>query len=575
MKDGARLLLFLAIVVPACSSAGPVGGNSGSATLPVPGDYAIVRLEADPDLLNPTITTSAASNYILVGALGFMISEQLLHYDPRTGKPTEPGLAMSYPEISQDHRVYTFSIRDGVRWHDGHPFSAEDVLFTVKAAMVPSVDAAAFRASFASLASVEITGRNQIRFRMAEPYWLNDGALASDIVPVPKHVYDPQRILDHYTFEQIRDPKAVNDPVLKKFGEDFNNNPANRAPVGTGPYKFEKWQTGQEIVVRRNEDYWGQRPHLEKIIYKIIPDSTTALAALKSGEIDFIPRLLPLQFQEQTSGPAFQEHFVKATYQIPQLAYIGWNEARPYFADKRVRQALTMLIDRAKVIETVRRGMGSMAASPFVPASPDFNPMITPLPYDPKHAAVLMDEAGWIDHNGNGIRDKDGVEFKFEILAASSNTAAVALLPILQDEFGKAGISVTARRLDAAVFQSTLRDQRADAAIDGWVSSLVFDPYQLFHSSSARNRGSNYYNFRNPTADHIMEQARVEFDAEKRKQLYWRFQDIFHDEQPYTLLYYPENAAAYHKRLQNVQFLHVRPGYDITQWWVSTFGGGL
>ena len=201
--------------------------------------------------------------------------------------------------------------------------------------------------------------------------------------------------------------------------------------------------------------------------------------------------------------------------------------------------------------------------------------MITPLPYDPKHAAVLMDEAGWIDHNGNGIRDKDGVEFKFEILAASSNTAAVALLPILQDEFGKAGISVTARRLDAAVFQSTLRDQRADAAIDGWVSSLVFDPYQLFHSSSARNRGSNYYNFRNPTADHIMEQARVEFDAEKRKQLYWRFQDIFHDEQPYTLLYYPENAAAYHKRLQNVQFLHVRPGYDITQWWVSTFGGGL
>ena len=482
---------------------------------------------------------------------------------------------MSYPEISQDHRVYTFSIRDGVRWHDGHPFSAEDVLFTVKAAMVPSVDAGAFRSSFASLASVEITGRNQIRFRMAEPYWLNDAALASDIVPVPKHVYDPQRILDHYTFEQIRDPKAVNDPVLKKFGEDFNNNPANRAPVGTGPYKFEKWQTGQEIVVRRNEDYWGQRPHLEKIIYKIIPDSTTALAALKSGEIDFIPRLLPLQFQEQTSGPAFQEHFVKATYQIPQLAYIGWNEARPYFADKRVRQALTMLIDRAKVIETVRRGMGSMAASPFVPASPDFNPMITPLPYDPKHAAVLMDEAGWIDHNGNGIRDKDGVEFKFEILAASSNTAAVALLPILQDEFGKAGISVTARRLDAAVFQSTLRDQRADAAIDGWVSSLVFDPYQLFHSSSARNRGSNYYNFRNPTADHIMEQARVEFDAEKRKQLYWRFQDIFHDEQPYTLLYYPENAAAYHKRLQNVQFLHVRPGYDITQWWVSTFGGGL
>src|SRR5262249_40834431 len=262
----------------------------------------------------------------------------------------------------------------------------------------------------------------------------------------------------------LRNPKVAQDPALKKFGEEFGRAAANRAPIGSGPYKLEKWQPGQEIVLVRNADYWGEKPHLDKVVYKVIPDAPTALTALKAGELDFIPRLQPQQFREQTIGPAFQERFAKATYQIPQLAYIGWNEDRPFFADKRVRQALTMLIDRPKVIEAVRLGMGIPAASPFDPASPDFDPMIRPWPYDPKHSAELLDEAGWIDHNGDGVRDKGGIEFKFEIVASSANAAAVAMLGILQDELSKAGIAVTGRQLDLAVLQSTLRDQKADAA---------------------------------------------------------------------------------------------------------------
>jgi peptide/nickel transport system substrate-binding protein len=228
-----------------------------------------------------------------------------------------------------------------------------------------------------------------------------------------------------------------------------------------------------------------------------------------------------------------------------------------------------MLIDRGKVINAVRRDLGAMAASPFAPGSPDFNPMIQPWPYDPNRALALLNEAGWVDHNGDGIRDKNGVEFRFEITASSSNAAAGTLIGILQDELGKVGISVTGRRLEPAVLQSTLRDQKIDAAIGNWTSALLFDPYQLFHSDSAKNRGSNYYNFRNPEADLTMQQARVEFDAEKRKQLYWRFQEIFHDQQPYTILYYPKEAAVYHARFQNVRFFSERPGYEITQWSVN------
>jgi len=558
MKRSASIVWIAAAILVSCSGPGPEPEHS-----------AVVRLEGEPDVLNTTLSTSPFSNYVLVGALGSMLCEQLLRYDATTGLPTVPGLAAGYPEVSDDHRVYTFTIREGVKWQDGRPFSAEDVLFTVKAAMTPSVDSAAFRSYFSSLADAELVGSNRIRFHMSEPYWLNDASLSTNIVPLPRHVFDPDGLLDRYKFRDIVDAKAAGDPVLKKFGESFNSNPANRAPVCTGPYKLEKWTAGQELVLVRNEQYLGEKPHLDKVVYKIIPDATTALTALKSGQIDFVPRLAPAQFHEQTGGRAFQEQFVKTTYHVPQMTYIGWNETRPFFADKRVRQALTMLVDREKVIEAVRRGMGSMAASPFAPGSPDFNPNIQPLPYDRQRALALLDETGWTDHNGNGIRDKNGIEFKFEILVSASNAAGPALLDILQDAFGKAGMTVTGRRLEAAVFQSTLRDQKMDASIGNWITSLQFDPHQLLHSDSARNRGSNYFNFRNAEADALMEQARIEFDAEKRKQLYWRFQEIFHDEQPYTLLYYPADAAAYHNRFQNVQFLHQRPGYDLTLWSVA------
>jgi peptide/nickel transport system substrate-binding protein len=228
-----------------------------------------------------------------------------------------------------------------------------------------------------------------------------------------------------------------------------------------------------------------------------------------------------------------------------------------------------MLVDRTKIIDAIRRGMGSVAATPFSPGSPDFDSNIKPWPYDPKQANRLLDEAGWIDHNGDGVRDKNGVKFKFEMLASTSNSTARALMPIIEADFAKAGISVTGRQLELAVFQSTIRDQKADAAIGNWSTSLLLDPYQLFDSESARNRGSNYFNFRNAEADAAMEKAREEFDPQRRKELYWRFQEIFHEEQPCTLLFYASETAAYSVRLMNINFLHQRPGYEVAQWSIN------
>jgi peptide/nickel transport system substrate-binding protein len=196
----------------------------------------------------------------------------------------------------------------------------------------------------------------------------------------------------------------------------------------------------------------------------------------------------------------------------------------------------------------------------------DFNPNIKPLPYDPKRAAELLDEAGWKDHDGDGIRDKDGVKFKFEFLVSSSSSLK-PLSPVLMEEFRKAGIQMTERVIEASLLAETLKQHRFDASALAFTFDLVQDPYPGWHSSSANN-GQNFENFKNAESDRLLEQARLEFDSEKRRQIYWQWQELIQEEQPVTFLFYSEDSAAFSKRFQNVQWIPLRPGYDLTTWWV-------
>ncbi|PYS53594.1 MAG: hypothetical protein DMG13_11775 [Acidobacteria bacterium] len=567
-----RLLASYLVFFPLLSGCSPPDRAADKSTVanvgtPVSGDWVIVRYEGEPDTLNPIISTSSLANYAMYGVNGSGIYEFLMTYNPGDWTLTKAMLAEAPPEISADHLTYTFKIRGGIKWHDGKPLTAEDVLFTFKATMCPLVDSAAPRSWLSDLKDIKLDGET-VRFFMGKPNVYNILALANTVPIIPKHVFDPEGLLDSFMLADITGSKGKTDPKIKKFAEQFNAHPNNRAPVGTGPYKFEKWDTGRELVLVRNDDYWGKQAYLDRIVIRIIQDYPAALTALKSGEVDFQTRLLPIQYAQQTSGAAFDQQFVKTKYSIPGYAYIAWNEVRPFFKDKHVREALTMLLNRQQIIDTVRFGLGRIAGSPFIPASGDFNPNIKPWPYDPKRAAELLDEAGWKDHDGDGIRDKDGMKFKFEFLGYPGSTLIPQLMPILREELRKVGIEMTERTIEFNVLSQNLKDHRFDAASLGWTTDLIQDPYQLWHSSSASNRGSNYVNFKNPESDRLIEQARLEFDAEKRKQLYWRWQELIHEEQPYTFLYYQEEAAAYSKRFQNVTWWPLRPGYDLNSWFV-------
>jgi peptide/nickel transport system substrate-binding protein len=213
-------------------------------------------------------------------------------------------------------------------------------------------------------------------------------------------------------------------------------------------------------------------------------------------------------------------------------------------------------------------GRGIVACSNFYFKSIFFNPSIKPWPYDPAEAVKLLEEAGWVDHNGDGIRDKDGVDFRFEFLLSQGGALGPQVATIIKEDLTKVGIEMSIRFLEWSVFLENIEDQRFDATWLGWGLGTAEDPYQIWHSSSALNRGSNHVSFINAEVDSICEAGRTEFDVEKRKKLFWRLQEILHDQQPYTFMFTNLTGIAYDKRFKSVRWRPFRPAIPLEEFFV-------
>ncbi len=494
-------------------------------------NYIIAHMGAEPATLNPITATD-----VYAGNVNDYIYETLLKRDEKTMELV-PLLATSW-EISEDGLVYTFHLRKGVYWHDGRPFTSKDVIFSYKRIMDPKVDALHLRNYYQDILKVVALDDYTVQFTYRNPYFK---AL---------EVCGTMPIVAHHLFKE---------------GEDFNSHPIGRHPVGTGPYVFSKWETGKEIVLTRNPSYWGEKPSIEKIVFKIIPDSTVALQVLKQEGLDYMG-LRPIQWIYQTRGKRFNKHFQKLSYYVPQFSYIGWNLERPFFNDKRVRQAMTMLLDRKTILEKILFGLGTIVSGPFYVNSPDYNKSIDPLPYDPEKARKLLDESGWIDRDGDGIREKDGIPFRFEFLISAGSKFGEQIATILQENLKEVGIQMTIRRLEWAVFIQKIQSRDFDACTLGWSLSWETDPYQIWHSSQIRG-GSNFVGFKNDEVDKIIEEARREFNSLKRRKLYHRLHEILHEEQPYTFLFTTKALVAVHRRFENVEVYPM--GLNPKEWRLS------
>ena len=512
------------------------GANPPPAVDPVitDGGTLVTRFRAEPDTLNPLTGRDYYGAQVMGMVYDSLVARNLdtLEWEPRLAEKWEP---------SDDHLNYTFHLRNDVRWHDGVPFTSDDVVYSWQKVMDPAVDDPQVKGYYIDLESVAAPDPYTVVFKWRKPYFLSFQFSAGFPI-LPKHVFDT--------------------------GVDFNSHPAGRSPVGNGMMKFVAWKTSEEIVLERNEDYYGRKPHVKKMVIRFIPDENAALLQASSGVVDDM-QVTPEQWVKDLTTDVFRENFNRYYFYEPNYRYIGWNEERPFFADKRVRRALTELCDREGFIKNVMFGLAAIVTGTFYINSEDYSPGTKPWPYDPEDAKRLLDEAGWKDHDGDGIRDKviddKTVKFSFNFMYPAGRALSEKLAVLLQEELRKVGIEVNIQNLEWAIFIEKLNSRDFDAVNLGWSLGIEQDPYQLWHSSQV-NRGSNSVSFKNPEVDRIIEEARVEFDPVKRRALYHRFNDILHEEQPYTFLYCEATLEIVEKKFHNV-VLH-KLGLDTRDWYV-------
>lgn len=524
-------LLLLLVLVGSCGT-GREGDPARSSvdSGPAYGDIMVEGSIGDASNLIPILASDSTSHEI-----AGMIYNGLVKYDKDMNIIGD--LAESW-EIAKGGLEITFHLRRSVRWHDGHPFTAEDVLYTYQVTIDPQTPT---------------------------PY-------SGDFLKVKK-----AEVLDPHTFRVIYDKPFA--PALMSWGsailpkhllsgKNIAQSPLARRPVGTGPYKLKEWTTGQKIVLVSNHDYFEGRPYIDGFIMRIIPDMATMFLELRTKGIDRMG-LTPLQYERQTESNLFRRNFNKYRYLSFSYTFLGYNLRNPKFADKRVRQAISYAINKDEIIRGVLLGLGKPATGPYKPGTWPYNPNVKTYSYDPAKAKELLAQAGWRDANGDGVLERNGEPFVFEIITNQGNEVRAKCAEIIQRRLAEVGITVKIRVLEWAAFVNDFINKRKFAAtILGWTIPLDPDGYDVWHSSKTGPDELNFISFKNSEVDALLEAGRSTFDMRERKRFYDRIQEILAEEQPYTFLYVPDALPIIHARFRGIQPAPIGIGYNFIKWYV-------
>ncbi|MBD3675104.1 MAG: ABC transporter substrate-binding protein [Planctomycetaceae bacterium] len=477
--------------------------------------------------------------------------------------------------------VYTYLLDDRVVWSDGTPYTAQDLVFAYNVINNIFVDGDSIRSYYESVircdALDDLTIQMQYREQYFKAFEFTSGLPAYG---PPLHLFE--RFLKEdgleLTMEQLTEEEEKSQKKVSvhgaKFAEFFNTDPRyNRAPLGTGPYIVDEWIDNDRLVLKRNPNYWNDeyRGYLDEIVFKFIPDDNTAFLALKAGDIDFFYRMTSEQaFETLDPKPDwFKQKYIMSHWYIPSFSYIGWNLRNPMFAERETRLALAMLLDVEDFLEKKLYGQGVLVSGSAYYFSPAYDRSVKPIAFDPDTARDLLEEAGWADTDGDGILDRDGQKFEFTLSISSGRVSTEIMAGLLQENCKAVGISMQVDKLEWASFLEKVLNREFDAVTLGWMSPLESDPYQIWHSSQAeQERSSNHVGFENRQADELIEQVRVTLDKDKRSAIFHSLHRILDKEQPYRFLYTGKAHGAYNKRFRGVKWYRIRPGFDLTEWWV-------
>jgi peptide/nickel transport system substrate-binding protein len=500
--------VIFSVILTGCSYENPSSsdtsskGGIASGSTATKKDEIKVGMDVDAGTMDPRLskdTTSKRVSELVYDGL-IRLSDKLV---------PEPALATKWE--NPDPTTWIFTLRKDVKFHDGEPFTAEDVKYTYDSLIDPNFKAP-YASTYEPIKSVEVISEDQVKFILKQP----SAPLLSflDIGIVPKHI-----------------------------GEK-NDTSLSSTPIGTGPYKMVKWDKNSKISFEANDSYWNGKPKTKKITYFVIPDNSTRVASLESGDIDLVHSpLSPQDIQRIKDNDKFD---VKETQGLG-FTYLNFNQKSPILSDLKVRQAISYLVNKDVISKDIYQSMDKPGKSPLIPPSWAYDDSIAGFSYNPEKAKSLFKEAGWEDSNGDGILDKNGKKLTITLSTHSEDPNRIQTVEFLQNEFTKFGVKTEVKTSEWPTFSAALDQGNFDIALVGWLN--LVDPDKAFYNPFHTKGGSNYGKYSNPTVDSLIEKGRTTLDQKERTKIYQEAAKIVTDEVAYDVLLYQGYVAMYNKNL--------------------------
>jgi peptide/nickel transport system substrate-binding protein len=479
------------------------------------GEFAEI-FNAQPSKLTPILAEDVYGRRV-----DDQICERLAEFNPTTLQ-MEGVLAEAWQYDTEGYWLRV-KLRENINFSDGVEITAEDVRWTFHDYINnPELETESIRSIMTSIEQVEVISEKVVEFTFnkADAYNIQSALM---YYILPKHYYT------QFTPSQINQSTAL--------------------AMGSGPFKIDnldvdnQWAPGQPVVLVRNEQYWGPKPALKSMRFTAVSEDIARLVEFRNSNASMIQPSSP-QFAKVSREEGWDDFAYSLNWANMRsgYAFIGWqcgerNGKLTPFHDKRVRQAMTLILDRQLIIDDIYEGIGTVAVGPNNAPSPASNPDIEPWPYDPERAKALLADAGWIDTDNDGILENErGDEFSFEFTRASGGQTIERLQKYVVDQCASVGIRCNPRIVDWSLYDQILKNRDFDAITMGWSASAPeSDPKQIWHTDSIQNQGHNFIQW-DAGQDQYIDQVKLTLDFEERMSIFHQFHSLIHEEQPYTFI---------------------------------------
>jgi len=476
-----------------------------------------LSISANPSRVNPILATDSAS-----GTIAEWVFDSLLDYDKNANIRLK--LAESYE--FKDDTTLIFKLKKGIKWHDGAPFTSQDVVFTYQTITSPKIFTP-YSSDFRYVKSVKALDPYTVEVKYKEPYFKALEIWMMGILP--KHILEKEKDLMTSSF--------------------------NQHPIGTGPYKLKGFEISKDIVLNANREYYIHKPNIDKLVYHFIPDPSTQFLMLKSHKLD-VGSLSPLQYERQIDK-SFKDFYAIYENISHGYTYLGFNLKNPKFKDKRVRKALSLAIDRQELVDILFFGHARVCTGPFMPGTFAFNEDVKAPKRDIKKAKELLKEAGYDEKH----------PLEFEIVTNSNNSLRMYAVQIIQHQLKEIGVKVKIRAMEWQAFLNTVvTPRRFEAIVLGWGLGLMPDAYSIWHSDNDKKGGFNFIHYKNEEVDRLIKEAEKTIDKKRLSKIYKRIFKLIVEDNPYLFLYIPNSITAVNKKIKNVSPSIIGVMHNVIDW---------